>query len=99
MAVIRFTEEHHDIREMVSSFAQNELAPRAEHTDETAQFPVRRARRGWKAHGAEVAPGLFVARPQRRLRRGRDFGSVQAKKGRRQVRGRGVHATYSEEYS
>ena len=31
--MIRFTEEHNDIREMVSSFADNELAPRAEHVD------------------------------------------------------------------
>lgn len=37
--MIRFTQEHHDIREMVASFASNELTPRAERVDAEPRFP------------------------------------------------------------
>lgn len=35
-----FSAEHHAFREMASDFAQNKLAPRAEHWDEDSHFPV-----------------------------------------------------------
>jgi alkylation response protein AidB-like acyl-CoA dehydrogenase len=38
--VIRLTEEHRDIREMVGEFARNELTPRAEGIDEGPEFPT-----------------------------------------------------------
>lgn len=37
--MIRFTEEHHDIRDMVAGFADHELAPRAAAADAGAEFP------------------------------------------------------------
>ena len=38
--MIEFTDDHRDIREMVSGFSENELAPNAEALDESAQFPA-----------------------------------------------------------
>ncbi len=37
--MIRFTEEHHQIRSMVAEFSERELAPRAARIDEHAEFP------------------------------------------------------------
>ena len=37
--MIPFTEEHSDIREMVGDFSDNELAPKAEHLNESCEFP------------------------------------------------------------
>ena len=37
--MIRFTEEHQDIREMVADFSDGELAPAAEHLDESVGYP------------------------------------------------------------
>lgn len=38
--MIRFEEHHQEIRQMIADFADNEIAPRAEHIDETQSLPV-----------------------------------------------------------
>ncbi len=43
--MIRLTEEHHDIREMVANFSDHELAPGAEELDETEGYPTESLRK------------------------------------------------------
>ncbi len=62
------TKEQQMVREMVKDFAKKEIAPHAEHVDQTGEFPIQT----FKKMG-ELADGYSISRRIRRIRRRYDF--------------------------